>query len=205
MESPETRLLNLIKNKPKRKKRPGGDGYPGRKSFLAGITAFFSRGSRIVTPAFLKTVNRLLLLVFLGLSGYLIYSFVYPREDKPDFFISEMSVRTMPAETGPAKDIKSEFPEFSAYLKEIRSKDLFKSPPVKAQTKVAAADMDVARKFSLVGIIAGAKPQAVIEDKETQKTYYVYPGQSFSGVTVEEVGAGKVVLSYKGKQIELVL
>ena len=66
-------------------------------------------------------------------------------------------------------------------------------------------EVDISKKFSLVGIIAGENPQAIVEDKEAQKTYYLYKGQGFGEVTVEDVGEGRVVLNYKGREIILVL
>ena len=63
----------------------------------------------------------------------------------------------------------------------------------------------MSEQVGLVGIVAGDNPQAIIEDKKAQKTYYLNKGQSFNGYVVEEILENKVVLDYEGKKISLFL
>ena len=62
-----------------------------------------------------------------------------------------------------------------------------------------------ASRFRLVGILSGEKPQAIIEDVQTQRTIYVSPGQLLAGLVAESVTAGKAVLSDGDERFDLTL
>lgn len=57
--------------------------------------------------------------------------------------------------------------------------------------------------IGLVGIIVGARPQALIENKGTRVVHYIYKGDKFEGCTAQDVTADKVVLSCDDEIIEL--
>jgi hypothetical protein len=94
--------------------------------------------------------------------------------------------------------------DYSAYSQTIGSKKLFFSEIVSAVADVGQSSA-LSDRFSLVGIITGDNPQAVIEDKKAGKTYYLYKGASFDGTIVEDIGSGRVILDCKGERISLVL
>ena len=57
-----------------------------------------------------------------------------------------------------------------------------------------------------MGIVAGDSPQAIIEDSETKKTFFVTAGQMVvDGAVVEQVLDHRVVLTVAGEKIELSL
>ena len=62
-----------------------------------------------------------------------------------------------------------------------------------------------ASRFRLVGILSGDKPQAIIEDVQTQRTIYASQGQRIEGSLVESVTSGKVVLSDGDERFYLTL
>lgn len=62
---------------------------------------------------------------------------------------------------------------------------------------------ELLRSMTLVGIISGDNPQAVIEDKAREKAYYLTVGQSLNGFTLEEIAEARVMLSFDGKRFEL--
>ncbi|MBI4972424.1 MAG: hypothetical protein HZC16_01225 [Candidatus Omnitrophica bacterium] len=66
-----------------------------------------------------------------------------------------------------------------------------------------AQNLDLIKNINLVGIISGENPQAVIEDKNTQKTFYLSKGQFMGEFQVKEIKEGKVILDYKGQSYEL--
>jgi hypothetical protein len=69
--------------------------------------------------------------------------------------------------------------------------------------QVAAADM--IKDITLVGIIMGPSPQAVIEDKAAQRTFYVSKGQSIRQMQIEDIQEGKIILKLKGEKFELTI
>ena len=68
-----------------------------------------------------------------------------------------------------------------------------------------AANVDLLKDITLVGIITGANPQAVIEDKKSLKNYYVTKGQFIGQMQVEDIQEGKIIINYKGQKYELYL
>lgn len=64
----------------------------------------------------------------------------------------------------------------------------------------------LASRLTLLGIIAGNPGQAIIEDSQTKKTYFVSPGQGVvEGAVVDQVLDNRVILDLQGEKIELTL
>ena len=64
----------------------------------------------------------------------------------------------------------------------------------------------LAARLTLMGIVAGQPPQAIIEDSQTKKTYFVTTGQAVSeGAVLEQVLDNRVILDLQGEKIELTL
>lgn len=106
-----------------------------------------------------------------------------------------------------------EVADFSQYLSNFDKKDLFlNSNNLEERTRDDSSESsgnidttDIIKDINLLGIVSGQNPQAVIEDKKTQKTYFLNQGDSFGQTRVLEIKEGKVVLDYKGKNFELFL
>ena len=185
-DSPEDRLLRLIKGKHKKKRD-------------------IKQISPALKPSFLKPVNKILTAILIALSGYFIYSLSFPVQKDIDSSIKGREIESSTVDIEQKEEAVSSYTkDYSAYLEEIGGKKLF-GPPLIEESGQSESRVDIAKRFNLVGILAGVEPQAIIEDKETQKTYYLCKGQSFNGVTVEEITDGSVVLKYRGIQITLVL
>lgn len=64
----------------------------------------------------------------------------------------------------------------------------------------------LASRLTLLGIVPGDPPQAIIEDAQTKKTYFVTTGQQVvDGAVLAEVRESHVVLDLQGETIELTL
>ena len=64
----------------------------------------------------------------------------------------------------------------------------------------------LAGRLSLIGIMGGSPAQAIIEDAQTKKTFFVTVGQSLiEGLVVSDVRENRVVLDLNGETIELSL
>ena len=64
----------------------------------------------------------------------------------------------------------------------------------------------LAVRLTLMGIVAGNPAQAIIQDSQTQKTYFVKVGQPvIEGAILEKVLEHRAVLNLNGEQIELAL
>ena len=97
----------------------------------------------------------------------------------------------------------------SFYTGPISGKDLFKAgqPVRQAETaRVTQEDAtEILSEIELLGILIDERPQAVLEDKQAGKTYFLYEGDAFRDMVVDKILVGKVILRYKGRMLELVL
>lgn len=88
-----------------------------------------------------------------------------------------------------------------AYLNGMAGKQVFAAAAAQTKSVVESS----LNNLSLVGIIPGEKPQAILEDKKSQVTYYLVESQSVNGITVEDIQENKVVVSYEGETVTLSL
>jgi hypothetical protein len=73
-------------------------------------------------------------------------------------------------------------------------------------TAPSVAAKTLAARLSLMGIMAGDPGQAIIEDTQTKKTYFVTVGQAVvEGAILESVLDNRVILELAGEKIELTL
>ena len=70
-----------------------------------------------------------------------------------------------------------------------------------------AALEEIAAGLGLMGVVSGARPQAIIQDNKSKKTYFLNKGDKLGDVELKEIleGEGKVILIYKGREFDLVL
>ena len=73
--------------------------------------------------------------------------------------------------------------------------------PAELRRKAAA---QLAVRLTLLGIVSTIPPQAIVEDSQTKKTYFVTTGQSVvEGAVVEEIKEGQIILDLEGEKITL--
>jgi type II secretory pathway component PulC len=144
-----------------------------------------------------------LLLIFSLL--YLLSSFIYPMFNQKTIEISKSE------KNAGYRITKKELPAIAQkplthYLEATSAKKIFKNPSLKEPAgPVGAASADLIRDINLVGIISGPEPQAIVEDKKAQKTYYLRKGQYIGELQLEDILTGKIILNYNGQKFELYL
>lgn len=100
-----------------------------------------------------------------------------------------------------SRDVKP----YEFYSQGIGDRRIFASPP-KQETSMEplkAVSQDFLRDITLLGIVSGENPQAIIEDKSAQKTYYLNKGQFIGGFQVTDIKEGKIILDFNGQAFEL--
>ena len=225
--TPEQQLLKLIEESNKAPKGPGA-GTPARGAakgpggfslakipgLLAGRLSFLKRtaakrggagGPKM--PADITGVNR----VFAAAVGCLL---IYV------LFDAGASARNLqrPPNFAPAKDLRTKFElqpveplkESSYYLQKVSSRDIFregrKAEPA-PQAPVQSAVVETAeaiKNLALVGISWSQNPDAIIEDKAHQRTFFVKRGQLVGdNVKVEAIFKDHVVVTFEDHEYEL--
>jgi len=213
--SPEEKLLRLIKNV----KKPDhfSAGTSRRQDVLAEKRAVppvseLKRGVKNTghTLVFGEIVSgivpKLIPVIFIISLLYLLASFIYPWIGLKNIKLPKVDIqKTKEAEPAP----KQEVLPYASYLEGISKRKIFTSTGAGApQTTTGisqVADADLIKDINLVGIIAGDNPQAIVEDKKAQKTYYLNKGQFISEFQIEDIGEGKIALSRNGQRYELFL
>ncbi len=221
--TPEQQLLKLIEGQSKAGKS-GKAAAAATKSaprrsiaklpgILLGLLAFWKRSAKKKSYSRrlsfgLVEVNKILVLMTAILAVYVVF----------DAAASARSLQR-PPNFAPPKDLRSISPqepdvsleETSYYLQKVSSRDIFKEgktnevPKTEAPIQVVSAETAAAiQSLALVGISWSSNPDAIIEDKAHQKTYFVKRGQLVGeNVKVEAIFKDHVVVTYEDKEYEL--
>ena len=216
--TPEKQLLKLIENpkletlEAESSKRQGmkwfsPGAFRGKLSFFKGFSGRKWTSFRQVakTPPRIHQINLALKLVLLGLSIYLVANVVVMGLE-----LTKASNLMLPKdkratnETNLAEPLKS----INYYQEKIGERDIFNlKKQVVENQKEAAPEVpteDLGKGLSLVGISWSDDPEAMIEDTESKKTYFVKKGQALdNSVKVVTIYKDRVILSKGGKEFEL--
>jgi len=221
--SPEERLLRLIGGKKKDESKPAPGKVEGAAEIppTAGIQnmKYSSSSDKTVSGGwgYFEFFNLALFIMLFAVIIFYIFDLSGSGSrlpaaggfDKPD----SARRRPRPPVSGP-RDAKTEeeVVPYSTYAEAIGKRELFKPP--KAEVVKSKADpstqktepaSDKLKNLSLIGIMGGEQPQAIIEDKKDKKTYFLNKGQTISEMKVDDILKDKIILDFEGEKFELVL
>ncbi|MDD5465930.1 MAG: hypothetical protein PHP73_06285 [Candidatus Omnitrophica bacterium] len=145
-------------------------------------------------------------LILIGLTTsflYLLSAFAYPLfVTKKIIFLQEKSFDKIAESKEVIK--QEEIKPYDFYTQGIKNKQIFGVVSAQStQESNITVGANLIKDINLLGVISGDSPQAVIEDKKSQKTYYVTKGQMMGEFQVENIGDGKIILNYSGQRFEL--
>ncbi len=205
--SPEEKLLRLIRGE--RKKPPVSlpkevnisiqeKPQPDKTSqkFVFELQKYISR---LDTKAFI-------IIGFIAAVLYLLSAIAQP------FFIrkkvSSLAEESYQEAKGPAYievDKNGVSATYDFYAQGVKNKQIFGTGSTVSQGEPADVTVggSFAKDINLLGVISGDNPQAIIEDRKSQKTYYVNKGQMIGELQVTDIRDGKVTLNYGGQVFEL--
>jgi len=209
--SPEEKLLKLIRGerKPKNKALPLPDKEKAAPRESDSKAAASPR-RKIAQSAqsksggdYVKAINITLIAVLVIIAAVLLIDIVSFNQ-KRSYYIPEPGKESPVQQEANTPSPAADKPDDPGLL---ASKDLFKASPasVAAVTRVPQASYDKLKDFTLKGIIAGDKPQVILEDEKNKKSYFLYKGDSVDNIKVEEIQEDKVILTINGERLELTL
>jgi type II secretory pathway component PulC len=190
--APEEKLLKLIR---------------GQKRQAAAFSARdrHSLPKQAVLSPFMY-IRVILALGFIAAAVYLAASLMYPLFNA--YAIKGSSQARNDLGAAPAVETQDAQP-YGYYLDAVKKRKVFNvSAATPLQPLVVASEgpgSDATKDLSLVGIIAGAVPQAIIEDKKSKKTYYVNKGQCIGEIQIDDIQEGKIVINHNGSKFEMYL
>ena len=218
--TPEKQLLKLIENSKSEGGKPPAPGHLIKPpllnllSFGALRGALFGRFSFFKRTTQKKINSSKLAFSFAAankvLMGMIVFFFLYflggalasaiNLSRSPNFaFQNDKSLVSTSDKISPLK-------EESYYLQKAAARDIFKEfkEPEASKEILQPDENETIKNLSLVGISWSANPDVIIEDKSSQRTFFLKRGQMVvSGVKVETIFKDKVVLSYEGQEFEL--
>ena len=199
-QPPEERLLHLIR----KQTRPA----PARE-----VVSTASEPARAVAPRVVRGVTipwQIIIGWILGmmLVAEIVYLALIALQPLPPLEIPTRGATDIaPAIATTLNDLPSLAATAAPNLFEAQGGQGSASAPVKPSGGMpSAAGNQMASRLTLMGIVSGASPQAIIEDSQTKKTYFVTAGQPVvEGAVLEQVLDNRVVLDFNGEKIELSL
>ncbi len=223
--TPEQQLLKLIEGQQKgggtaASEKSSGVKRPGAPSFISKISgaflgsfSFWKRKSKKKTHrkhlSFgIAEVNKILMGVTVLLAVYVVFDAVASARNlqRPPNFAPPKEMRT-----ALKKEAAAPLEETSYYLQKMSSRDIFQEGKKEEKPKdegpaqvVATETAEAIQNLALVGISWSSNPDAIIEDKGHQKTFFVKRGQMVGDdVKVEAIFKDHVVVTYDDKEYEL--
>lgn len=188
--SPEERLLKLIRGEKK-----------AAELFPKEGTAVFPLERVWCSQKTFGIVKWTLFVLLFAACAYFIFCILRPKVYSGRFNSQKLPEESiLEEELASGRDVKS----IDAYLKDIGDRQIFNKIALEEPSKQAdVVKTDAVKDINLLGIISGDNPQAILEDKNTQKTYYLNIGQSIADFVVEDIKDGRVILNYNGAKLEL--
>jgi hypothetical protein len=155
----------------------------------------------------LNVFNKCAVIIAALIAGYLILDIILVSPSRKAALLISKSAISRPLAGPGEKAMPIETKSYSYYSNRISARNIF-GPGSNIESQ--GSGMESSAELSggdlgLVGIVPGNDPQAIIEEKKNQKTYYLLKGQSINGITVENINEDKVVLEYRGKKMTLFL
>lgn len=198
--SPEEKLLKLIKGQ----KKPVSSPFIANPSAAQDVKLPQIPAKTLKKHFSFLSIPRIISFAFVASILYLIISLISPlwETKRIEAELKEipkaqpiLSAARKPQETKP----------LDFYLSSVKTRAIFGgiSESQGAGRPAKAADADLIKNINLVGIISGENPQAIIEDKKAQKTYYLSKGQFIGDLEVDDIQEGKIILNYNGQRYEL--
>lgn len=204
--SPEEKLLRLIKGEDKIKPKilPDQDSAVAKTlPVVQPVTTkiFLKKPFHFAIQKYLNFVNLRKTLPFL-LAAFIIYfiaSLIYPFVCLRNIKLSAVSKERFENSVIPKEETKP----YEFYLEGARQRQIFATPITQETIGSAGVETSSIKDINLIGIISGDNPQAVIEDKKAQKTFYVTKGQFIGEFRIDDIQQGKIILTNRGQRFEL--
>lgn len=204
--SPEEKLLLLIRRNKKKTAAPVSSVKSASAARRFELSYFFKKfkiSSKALTPGLLSAINKALGALTALMAGYFIFMLLAPHAaGRVPLPYGENAI--VSGQGNDAASAQSPRP-YSLYETVISSKKLFGPSLGQPSGQKEGYDAHIAGRFFLVGIIGGDDMQAIVEDKENQKTYYLRQGQSLQNFLIEEIKEDAVILDYRGTKVRLTL
>ena len=193
--SPEERLLRLIRGKP-----ATAPPAPSAPAHAAPTTRLWPMRGTPSWSTVLPVCNVVLGVVLAGFLSAIVWRLLQPVH------LPEVAASAQPLELPPQPSLPPALDPAPFQQRQLFQPPLGGPEPASAGASSANAQQAQAAltTLTLMGIVDGHPPQAIIADSATQKSYFVSAGETFgAGIQVKQIGDGHVTLSFQGAEVDL--
>lgn len=202
--TPEEKLLHLIRRKDQRQKVKVEAGIASGATSL--VKPHWLRQKKLFPNIIsFRYLNGLLIIICGILALYILFEFLFARNEPVEIAVppvSEFQEKNLTPEDNKLKP-------YSYYSSQFEQRDIFAiaSPEsnIVASGGTSSDIQQVLQDLRLVGVILDHNPQAIIESKIENKTYFLHQGESIRDFRVEVINESKVILSSGPERFELAL
>jgi len=199
--TPEEKLLRIIENPATEAKKyrffeSSKQKAPDLKLLIAKIKGFHLNKASLKKMN-LHIANRIVVGACVFFTLFLIFSFISDNLRYRGSFkklSSEATLESVIDQEQAAIDVTK-----AELAIETKRRNIFSFLPPKAEAAVTTEVPTMITNFKLVGILWSDKPQAMIEDTQEQKTYFLSKGEKIKEVVVKRILKNKVILG-KGQE-----
>jgi len=192
---PEEKLLKLIKAH-KKTKAPVAEAIGNEPAGKHAIKSFSINFPNIAPGKVIK-------FLFFASLFYLIVSLLHPIFASSKIKLSSIEAKEKMSVQKEKSKLQPDIRPFGLYSTGIKQRNIFSSAALDSEKPIGTASADLIKDINLVGIVSGDEPQAIIEDKKAQKTYYLKKGQLIGQLQLADIQDGKIILDYEGQRYEL--
>ncbi len=195
--SPEERLLRLIRKSKKEGSRQPLQTSVAEQKISAITSNIAAKPKHSIIPKI--SVSQSILFILAASFLFMLSAFVY------QFLGYKITPPVKPKGENKTPFFQKEIPPFENYVADIKNNSIFTNAvtPETSKQVINAASSEAIKDFNLIGIVSGANPQAILENKSLQKTYYLSKGQGIGEFIIEDIQEGKIILSHNGQRYEL--
>lgn len=210
--SPEEKLLRLIRQPAQKdtdKKQAPADANASKKKIAVGTSPAPSKKPEKkkdalafsgITAFNFTAFNRFLLFFIFVAASLFVAALLVDDPSRRAAFVLPSTPPELALKERPARP-------FSYYDTVIAKRELFKSYTEERSARQAMPAgptfRDLIKNLNLMGIVSGEKLQAIIEDRQLNKTYFLYQGDYLGEIKIDEIQPDKVILEYRGEQVNL--
>lgn len=183
--------------------RPALQGTPVRIAH-SPLSAIFLISQIVSGVDFLSGVKKVVLVYLTVAVVGLIAAFIYPETVLKHIDVTAFARQAeLPFRLVPTTQPKS----LEERLAVLDTRNIFKATVTSglSEKPPSVVGLSSVKDITLIAVLSGENPQAVIEDKNSKKIYYVVKGQTIGEFIVDDIQPGKVIIGYKGTNYEIYL
>ena len=157
----------------------------------------------------LHLAERICWVVLAGLGIYLVVDLLFIRRQPPTIVVRTMPQGASPLQRSTSTLAEDQLKPVAEYREAIMSRNPFGGHLAKeagggtGDQGTKGRLLELTKSLTVVGINRGRVPEALIEDRAAQRTYFVKVGDKINEVTVKSIDQSGVTVSYEGEETSL--